>query len=228
MRAFSGFPDGELPSTPLPDAFFVDVLPGIADILELKVTLHVLWLTHRAHAAPVVSLSQLLHHGALSQALQASAQPAEQALSAALQNAVMRGTLLQLTTASDGSEQYYAINTAQGRQLVQQAQSGRLALTEEVLAAYTAPAPRPNIFVLYEQNIGLLQPLIAQDLEDAEEMFPAEWIEEAFRIAVENNVRNWKYVRRILERWATEGKDSKGKARGKTWYTDEERKRFRR
>jgi DNA replication protein DnaD len=32
------------------------------------------------------------------------------------------------------------------------------------------------------------------------------WIEEAFKIAVEKNVRNWRYIRAILERWQTEGK----------------------
>jgi len=69
-------------------------------------------------------------------------------------------------------------------------------------------AVRPNIYQLYEQNIGLLQPLIADQLRDAEATYPPEWIEEAFRIAVESNARNWRYVRGILERWAREGKDS--------------------
>src|SRR5947209_12830251 len=42
---------------------------------------------------------------------------------------------------------------------------------------------RPNIFVLYEQNIGLLSPLIADELKDAADQYPAEWIEAAFREA---------------------------------------------
>ena len=45
---------------------------------------------------------------------------------------------------------------------------------------------RPNIFVLYEQNIGLLSPLIAEDLKDAADQYPAEWIEAAFREAVQH------------------------------------------
>jgi DnaD/phage-associated family protein len=94
-------------------------------------------------------------------------------------------------------------------------------------AESVTPAERPNIFVLYEQNVGLLQPIIAEELQEAERAYPQEWIEEAFRIAVENNVRNWKYIRRILERWAAEGKDNdKGKTREKTWYTEEESRRF--
>ena len=39
---------------------------------------------------------------------------------------------------------------------------------------------RPNIFALYEQNIGLLTPLIAEDLKDAINHYPEEWIEAAF------------------------------------------------
>ena len=66
----------------------------------------------------------------------------------------------------------------------------------------------PNIFVLYEQNIGLLTPMIAEQLKDAEKLYPASWIEEAFRIAVNMNKRRWGYISSTLERWSTEGKDS--------------------
>ena len=68
-------------------------------------------------------------------------------------------------------------------------------------------AQRPNIFVLYEQNIGPLTPLLAEELMEAEDTYPAAWIEDAFREAVELNKRSWRYIQRILERWAAEGKD---------------------
>jgi DnaD/phage-associated family protein len=64
----------------------------------------------------------------------------------------------------------------------------------------------PNIFVLYEQNIGLLSPLIAEDLKDAADQYPADWIEAAFREAVQHNKRKWTYIRAILRRWETEGR----------------------
>jgi DNA replication protein len=65
---------------------------------------------------------------------------------------------------------------------------------------------RPNIFVLYEQNIGLLSPLIADELKDAADHYPADWIEAAFREAVQQNKRKWSYIRAILRRWETEGR----------------------
>jgi DNA replication protein len=67
---------------------------------------------------------------------------------------------------------------------------------------------RPNIFVLYEQNIGLLTPLIADQLRDAANQYPQEWIEAAFREAVQYNKRNWKYISAILRRWETEGRQA--------------------
>jgi len=67
---------------------------------------------------------------------------------------------------------------------------------------------RPNIFVLYEQNISLLSPLIAEELKDAADHYPAEWIEAAFREAVQQNKRKWTYIRAILRRWETEGRQS--------------------
>ncbi len=67
---------------------------------------------------------------------------------------------------------------------------------------------RPNIFVLYEQNISLLSPLIAEELKDAADHYPAEWIEAAFREAVQQNKRKWSYIRAILRRWETEGRQA--------------------
>ncbi len=67
---------------------------------------------------------------------------------------------------------------------------------------------RPNIFVLYEQNIGLLSPLIADELQDAADHYPADWIEGAFREAVQHNKRKWSYIRAILRRWETEGRQA--------------------
>lgn len=67
---------------------------------------------------------------------------------------------------------------------------------------------RPNIFVLYEQNIGLLTPLIASQLEDAAAQYSDDWIEAAFSEAVQRNKRNWKYISAILRRWETEGRNA--------------------
>jgi DnaD/phage-associated family protein len=65
---------------------------------------------------------------------------------------------------------------------------------------------RSNVFVLYEQNIGPLTPLIADELRDAMAHFPAQWIEDAIRVAVRNNIRKLKYIQAVLDRMKSEGR----------------------
>jgi DnaD/phage-associated family protein len=67
------------------------------------------------------------------------------------------------------------------------------------------PPERPNIFKLYEGNIGPLTPMIADALKDAEATYSEDWIAEALEIAVKSNKRSWKYVEAILRRWKEEG-----------------------
>jgi DnaD/phage-associated family protein len=67
--------------------------------------------------------------------------------------------------------------------------------------------PQQDIFTLYEETIGLLTPHIAEQLQEAEKEYPSPWIREAFQRASEQNVRKWRYVEAILQRWKTEGKD---------------------
>ena len=47
---------------------------------------------------------------------------------------------------------------------------------------------------------------MAEELQEAEHRYPADWIQEAFREALRANVRNWKYIHSILKRWEREGK----------------------
>ena len=65
---------------------------------------------------------------------------------------------------------------------------------------------RPNIFLLYEQNIGVMTPLIADQLRDMEKTYSPEWIHEAVEIAVSRNKRSLRYIQNILRRWETDGK----------------------
>ena len=86
----------------------------------------------------------------------------------------------------------------------------RLAGAEMRLAEPLPPAATAeplNIFALYEGNIGAITPLMADDLKDAEERYPPQWIEDAFREAVSLNKRSWRYIHAILKRWEAEGRD---------------------
>lgn len=130
-----------------------------------------------------------------------------EALHTALERAVLRRTLLQAEDIADEpTERIYFVNTPKGRAAVEALASGRWPDELE-------PAERPNIFTLYEQNVGTLTPLMADELREAEQTYPYGWIEEAFRIAATRNKRSWRYIRAILERWHTEGKDDEANRR---------------
>jgi len=73
----------------------------------------------------------------------------------------------------------------------------------------TTTETRPGIFSLYEKSIGMIPQLLADELTQAGEKYPAEWQAKAFQVAVENDARNWAYVRTVLENMQTHGPDWK-------------------
>jgi DnaD/phage-associated family protein len=65
----------------------------------------------------------------------------------------------------------------------------------------------PSIYSLYEQNIGILTPIIGEQIGEAEDKYPAVWITDAIKESASQNKRSWAYISGILERWHREGKD---------------------
>jgi DnaD/phage-associated family protein len=226
MERFTGFPAGELRFTSVPDLFFARLLPQIDSLAELKVTLHFLWVHYR-QARQVISYNELLTDETLAHSLALIDEAIENALRQGLTRAVERGTLLYAQVDDDnGCHDLYFLNSERGRQAQTKVLAGEMGVVASSGAEIAPPTKRPNIFELYEANIGLLSPILADELKDAESLYPQIWIEDAFKIAVENNVRKWSYIRAILERMATSGRDDgKGKKEeggSKPWYTDEE------
>lgn len=233
---FIGFPDIKMKPVVIPDHFFTDLLPQIDDLAELKLTLHCFWLLNEQtselrylRGADLRQDETLLRSLTLDNDLRTP----QEALADALQRAVARNTLLKLEIETDledregeGAgveetiphsafrtpdskiEDWYFINTVKGRQTLALIRQGKL---KEVEAAIPDEArlrvQRPNVYVLYEQNIGLLTPLLAEQLRDMEKTYPPAWVEEAFEIAVSRNRRHLRYIQNILKRWATEGKE---------------------
>jgi DnaD/phage-associated family protein len=99
---------------------------------------------------------------------------------------------------------FYFLNSPRGRAAAETFARNQINAPEES-GLSAPPIERPNIFKLYEENIGPLTPIIAETLKDAEQTYPPEWVSEALEIAVKSNKRNWKYMEAILRRWKEEG-----------------------
>ncbi|MFW5691895.1 MAG: DnaD domain-containing protein [Chloroflexota bacterium] len=195
--------------TAVPGLFFSQLLPLIDDLAELKVLLFCLWaLPYREGPFPYLRRDDFLNNAALVDGLRTAnpdSDPAE-TLAAALSRAVEHGALLHAQVMHEGSAiDLYFVNTERGRGAIRQIDAGAWQyIPDDVIELLPE---RPNIYQLYEDNIGPLTPMIADDLKDTEKTFPAGWIEEAIRIAVQQNKRSLRYMRAILERWRKEGKD---------------------
>jgi DnaD/phage-associated family protein len=163
----------------LPDSFFTQAVPKIQDLTELKIVLYVAYLTLRKQERPYsITYKELLSHELI-------ARMGKETLRRALDLAVEHGAILHSTLNINGvPEDVYSLTVA------------------------SRQPSAINVFALYEQNIGIITPMIAEELKEADKLYPPRWIEEAFKEAVTLNKRSWKYIARILERWASEGKDS--------------------
>ena len=229
MKGFAGFPAVKgSETTRLPDLFFSELLPEMDHLGELKVTLHVFWLlTQKKGERRYVSGQELATDRRLVEGLAGPGFTPEEALRDALERAVARRTLLKVTAGqasggeAGGGREWYFVNSEKGRLAVDDLLAGRWKPAEAGDQVWLQ-AQRPNIFVLYEQNIGPLTPLLAEELMEAEDTYPEEWITDAFREAVELNKRSWRYILRILERWAAEGKTDETARRG----DERDRRRF--
>ena len=225
MKGFPGFPAGKVRTTPVPHQFFTELLPQIDHLGELKVTLYCFWrLALKEGKIRYLRRGEMEADDTLLRGLAEYKHDSPAALGDALERAVARGTLLHIQVESaSGSEDLYFVNTPKGRAAVDGITRGEWRPTGEDNTPVEVLVDRPNAFTLYEQNIGPLTPLIADELRDAEATYPAEWIEEAIREAVENNARSLRYVIRVLENWKEQGKADRGKNRGDT---EKNRKRY--
>lgn len=205
---FAGFSTDD--PVKLPQEFFTDVLPHITSTAELKVTLHLFFLLKTSRRRPrMVEWNTLLSDATLAHSLRTSApfRPLEDVLVEGVEAAVRRGTLLHVLI-PDGPRvgNWYLAHTAPNYAWAVRVMDGDVSwLPSPALAV-----ERPSIFALYEQNIGVLTPLLALELREAEQSYPAVWINDAIREAVRSNKRSWRYIRAILDRWQNDGRRERG------------------
>ncbi len=207
MTKFNGFSAGKKNSINIHAQFVSEVMPMIDDLAELKVCLFCYYaLTQKEGDYRYLTQADFANHPEFMAGLESPADDAMHSLQDALEKAVRDGFLLagDVTLASNATERLYFMNTARGRVAIQQLLAGHW--QPDANQRVEILPERPTIFSLYEENIGALTPIIADHLKAAEDDYAYEWIVEAIKLAIENNVRRWAYIHAILARWKQEGR----------------------
>lgn len=207
-----GIPDGAR-WTPVPDVLFSAHLPELGSASAVGVILLVIWRVNRRppKSPPAVNAADLASDPVLGRyltGLGVAEAAVESEVETAIRALVVRGLLLEAWTAGeDEPQRWLFVNGPEGRRAHEAWQAGDMVLPDAASPSPARAADRPTIFALYEENFGIVTPMLAEELREAEQAYPESWIEDAMRLAVENNARRWSYVRAILERWVTEGRD---------------------
>lgn len=209
MKSFPGFPNGKVYLAHVPGPFFEDLMLQIDSLEELKISLESIWLLdHLEGTFRFLRLKDFMSDKRFMQSLSINEAIALEKLLGGLEKSVERGTLLSAPLKfQDDEEVCYFLNSPKGRAAVRAISSGQWSPGEN--SHNDAPEELPNIYQLYEENIGAITPLLAEALTEAEDTYPIHWIEDAIRISVERNKRSWKYAEAILKKWKTEGRNAK-------------------
>lgn len=209
-EAFSGFP-GVARATAIPNIFFADVMCRLRQPGELLAFLWVSRLVQEQRAeARFVTADQVWGAHGADTSFEAMG-GGRDGLNAGLAACAKLGVILALRIAGPGGEETaYFVNNPGSRRAVARARAGELRLKPDTVALGVPPVDRPSIFRLYEDHIGTITPMVGERLLHAAETYPPEWVEQAFREAAELNARHWRYIERILIRWAEEGRAHEG------------------
>jgi len=220
MKGFNGFPTKSR-LVKIPGIFFSDLLPQIDNLAELKVTLYCFWRLQRVDSEIVcLKRTDIEKDSEFMRGLGPREKSQLTALQDGLELAVARGTLLRAYSIDgDHDKDFYFVNTERGRGAIAAIAKGEWSPDESKLSAKDLTIERPNVYKLYEQNIGPLTPLIAEHLTDLEKDYSLEWIRDAIEVAIVNNARKLAYIEAVLKRWREQGRTrSDNRTKSGEWY----------
>lgn len=197
----------------IPHAVLQDVVTEITAPEEMQVTLAVYRMASELEGdeTPLAERA-ILKDTPLRQAMRKSgiSNDPDERIMHGLDLAVGRGTLLRFMVTHRRKQSFwYYLNTPVNRHTVAAMERGAISPPSVVWEGSSQPqiaSDPPNAFRMYEQNIGPLTPLIADQITQAIRDYPAEWIDDAIGEAVAYNRRSWRYIVRILENWTATGR----------------------
>ncbi len=192
----------------------LQIFGEIENITQLKVLLFAIGLAQQSgDEANPLSLQDFYAYPEFMDTVGKNVEEKRENLFSALQANLEAGNIICNSFEEIKQGKPFYLNTNRGKQALQ------MQSTSKESPAYHLT--RSEIFILYEENIGPLTPLIADALKDAEQEYSKEWLEEAIHIAVANNVRKWRYIQAILNSWKEEGRNGRDQR-----HTEEDYKQY--
>ena len=189
---------------PVPSALFGSLLDRISNLETLRCALRVIFLLHRKQGKlKYISVAEMVADPVLQ--WDGGPESAEQILD----TFVEYGLLVKLSIDTKNSGCYCLDNIANRRAITRVGNGAILGLEVPAVKSREEAIPRPDIFKMYESNIGVIYPMAAERLKDIAIEYPEDWIAEAFREAVLHNSRNIKYIEAILRRWRDDGRGTR-------------------
>lgn len=196
-----GFPlSDDHGTTRVPNLVLGRVLAEVEESMTLKLILRAIWLLEHQRGFPrYISTEDLRRDRVVSRLIRD-----ELELSKCLNSAKAHGILIEVSV--NGNE-CLMLNT----ESAERTSFDAIALIEtpendsDGWDSPTTSVMPPDAFRAYEENIGLLSPMIRENILSALEDFTDEDITHAVRIAVENESRSWSFVAGVLRRWLRDG-----------------------
>jgi len=202
-----GFPRG-VQFTPVPNPLLASLLEEIDSLDELKVVLRTIHGLHKQRKVPAsIEFDELLSDRTVSAMLGSSGRQLEEVVETTIESASKRGILLVVN--DDNGRRQICLNTEPVRRaLVRQGIDPAVSASKpaETWADTESALPKLDAVTFYEQNVGQVTPLVAENIHAALEAHPEDEVMLAIRKAVEANARSWNYIAAILNRWAREGR----------------------
>ena len=194
---------------PVPAQLFTEILPRLHNESQLRATLYTWYaIASKGSGQRYVYLSQLLTDPVLLSWF--THLGGKNGIQRGLDQSCREGIFLQLQIGED--DKMLAPNDESGARLITDMKSESVAHHNQ--SRDSSPETNyertvvSNVVEKYENEIGMLTPVIADMIAIAEQTYPTTWILEALDIAAQSNARSWKYVTAILARWKNEGKNN--------------------
>lgn len=195
MGSFHGF-SAKDSRVEIPSNFFTELLEEIENLHALKILL----LAFHKAGGTEDQISYFIPHSMSAEHFSEDQTAFWQGLAFAIE----QNWLLDIETEIEGDQtRICLLNTPKNAAAVEALQEGKITLTSR---GELTNSQRPDIFTLYEKNIGPLTPIIADSLKELEANYPPEWISKAIQTSVKNNARSLRYIEVVLQNWQEEGK----------------------